>query len=102
MSPDRNPLHSIRTFTQLVKYLRDELDWPIETENFEDLTFDYAPEELGLDAETAVKIKEIKQLRPLTSVVRHTDGHLFRTARARVTFSRMSVALAVQMKGLGF
>jgi len=67
MSPDRNPLHSIRTFTQLVKYLRDELYWPIETENFEDLTFDYAPEELGLDAETAVKIKEIKQLRPLTS-----------------------------------
>jgi len=38
----------------------------------------------------------------ITSVVRHTDGHLFRTARARVTFSRMSVALAVQMKGLGF
>jgi len=36
------------------------------------------------------------------SVVRHTEGHLFRTARARVTFSRMSVALAVQMKGLGF
>jgi hypothetical protein len=36
------------------------------------------------------------------SVVRHTDGHLFNTARARVTFSRMSVALAVQMKGLGF
>jgi DNA-directed RNA polymerase subunit RPC12/RpoP len=37
-----------------------------------------------------------------SSVVRHTDGHLFRTARARVTFSKMSVALAVQMKGLGF
>jgi hypothetical protein len=36
------------------------------------------------------------------SVVHHTDGHLFKTARARVTFSRMSVALAVQMKGLGF
>jgi predicted helicase len=67
MSPDKNPLHLIRTFTQLVKYLRDELDWPIESENFEDLTFDYAPEELGLNAETAVKIKEIKQLRPLTS-----------------------------------
>jgi len=38
----------------------------------------------------------------LASGVRHTDGHLLRTARARVTFSRMSVALAVQMKGLGF
>jgi hypothetical protein len=36
------------------------------------------------------------------SVVRHTDDHLFKTARARVTFSRMSVAFAVQMKGLGF
>ena len=67
MSPNGNPLHSIKTFKQLVNYLRDELDWPIETENFDDLTFDYAPEELGLDAETAVKIKEIKQLRPLTS-----------------------------------
>jgi hypothetical protein len=67
MSPNGNPLHSIKTFKQLVNYLRDELDWPIEAENFDDLTFDYAPEELGLDAETAVKIKEIKQLRPLTS-----------------------------------
>jgi len=36
------------------------------------------------------------------SVVRHTDGHLLRVARARVTFSRMSVAFAVQMKGFGF
>jgi hypothetical protein len=67
MSPDTNPLHLIRTFSQLVKYLRDELDWPIESDDFEELTFDYAPEELGLDAATAVKIKEIKQLRPLTS-----------------------------------
>jgi predicted helicase len=67
MSPDNNPLHSIHTFKQLVTYLRKELDWPIESDDFEELTFDYAPEELGLDAATAVKIKEIKQLRPLTS-----------------------------------
>jgi hypothetical protein len=37
-----------------------------------------------------------------TSVVSHADRLLFRTALARVTFSRMSVAFAVQMKGLGF
>ena len=43
-----------------------------------------------------------RQVPLCASVVRHTDGHLFSTARARVTFSRMSVALAVQMKGLGF
>ena len=67
MSTDGNPLHAIKTFSQLVKYLRDELDWPIEADDFEELTFDYAPEELGLDAATAVKIKEIKQLRPFTS-----------------------------------
>lgn len=58
-------LRSIKTFPSLVKYLRDKLDWPIESDDFDDLTFDYQPEELGLDAKAAVKIKEIKQLRPL-------------------------------------
>ena len=38
----------------------------------------------------------------INSVVRHADGPLWRAARARLTFSRMSAALAVQMKGLGF
>ena len=60
-------LRVVKTFASLVKYLRDELDWPIESDDVEDLTFDYEPEELGLDAKTAVKIKEIKQLRPLAS-----------------------------------
>jgi hypothetical protein len=36
------------------------------------------------------------------SVVSQADRLLFRAALARVTFSRISVALAVQMKGLGF
>ena len=60
-------LRSIRTFPSLVKYLRDELDWPIDSDDYDDLTFDYQPEELGLDSETAVRIKEIKQLRPLVT-----------------------------------
>jgi hypothetical protein len=60
-------LREIKTFPSLVKYLRDELDWPIESEDFEELTYEYEPEELGIDAKTAVKIKEIKQLRPLSS-----------------------------------
>lgn len=59
-------LRAIKTFPSLVKYLRDELEWPIESDKFDDLTFEYQPEELGLDAKTAVKIKEIKQLRPLS------------------------------------
>jgi len=60
-------LMSIKTFASLVKYFRDELDWPIDTDDFDELTFDYDPEELGLDTKTAVKIKQIKQLRPSTT-----------------------------------
>ena len=58
-------LASIRSFDQLVAYLRDELDWPIGSDDFEELTFDYTPEELGIDANNAAKILEIKRLRPL-------------------------------------
>src|SRR5438874_5662953 len=66
MSPSIERLREIKTLPQLVAYLRDELDWPISSNNTEDITFDYEASELGLDKETAVKIKEIKQLRPLT------------------------------------
>jgi len=62
---DRERLRCIKTFPQLVKYLRDELDWPIDADDFDELTFDYEPEELGIDAKTAAKIEYIKQLRPL-------------------------------------
>ena len=62
---DRERLGAIRRFDQLVAYLRDELDWPIESADFEDLTFDYTPEELGIDTKNAAKIDEIKRLRPL-------------------------------------
>ncbi|HBO45271.1 MAG TPA: hypothetical protein DD670_15350, partial [Planctomycetaceae bacterium] len=62
----REQLRQIRSFPSLVKYLRDELDWPVESDSFDDLVFDYEPEELGIDAKTAAKIESIKQLRPLT------------------------------------
>jgi hypothetical protein len=67
MVPDHDHLREIKTFPSLVKYLRDELDWPIEADDFEDLTFDYEPEELGIDVKTAAKIEQIKQLRPLVT-----------------------------------
>ena len=61
----RKLLAHIRRFDQLVAYLRDELGWPIESDDFEELTFEYTPEELGIDAKNAAKIQEIKRLRPL-------------------------------------
>ncbi len=63
----RAELARIKRFDQLVAYLRDEMDWPIEGADFEDLTFDYTPEELGIDAANAAKIQAIKRLRPLSA-----------------------------------
>ena len=63
----REQLQQIKSFPSLVKYLHDELEWPITTNSFEDLTFDYEPEELGIDSKTAAKIEQIKQLRPLVT-----------------------------------
>jgi hypothetical protein len=63
----RAELRKIRTFPSLVSYLRDEMGWPIDSADFEELTFDYTPEELGIDPASAAKIQEIKRLRPLTA-----------------------------------
>ena len=63
-SPDR--LRSIRDFPALIRYLEDELDWPLEEYGFDELTFEYQPADLGLRDEDAVRIKPpIRQLRPL-------------------------------------
>lgn len=67
MSSARDELAAIHTFPQLVRYLRDELDWPVSSDDFEDLVFDYAAEDLGIDAHNAAKIQEIKRLRPLSA-----------------------------------
>lgn len=64
---DVERLRQIKTLPSLVKYLRDELDWPIDSEDMEDITFEYDPTELGFESTAAVQIKEIKQLRPLDS-----------------------------------
>ncbi len=62
----RAVLKEIRTFPSLVRYLRDAMGWPIDGGDFEELTFEYTPEELGIDAKNAAKIQEIKRLRPLS------------------------------------
>ena len=69
MPSHREALRGIRTFPQLIKFLRDEMDWPIESDDFEELTFDYTPEELGIDTAVAAKIEKngIKRLRPLSA-----------------------------------
>ena len=48
-------------------FCETSLDWPIESDDFEELTFDYTPEELGIDTASAAKIQEIKRLRPFSA-----------------------------------
>ena len=61
----RRRLRAVKTFAQLIDFLRDELDWPIDQgHDEEDLTFDWS-DDLGLKDEERVGIKQIKQLRPL-------------------------------------
>ena len=65
----RAALAEVERLDQLVAYLRDEMDWPIDPSSFEEveeLFFDFTPEELGIDKGNAAKIQEIKRLRPLS------------------------------------
>lgn len=69
MTDYRDQLKGIHTFPMLVRFLRDEMQWPIASAaaDFEDLTFNYTPEELGIDPASAAKVEEIKQLRRLSA-----------------------------------
>jgi len=60
-------LRDIRAFPDLVRYLEDELDWPLREYGFDELTFEFTPAELGLREEDAARIKAIHQLRPLAA-----------------------------------
>ena len=61
-------LHSITTFNDLLDWLGEELDWPIEDYGLDDLTFEYDADDLGLREEETEKLEgsSIRQLRPLT------------------------------------
>ncbi|HPW55013.1 MAG: hypothetical protein KA072_08315 [Thermoanaerobaculaceae bacterium] len=53
---DRERLRDIRSFSSLVAFLRDDMGWPIGRADFEELTFEYTAEELGIDTRNAAKI----------------------------------------------
>ena len=67
MNIQHRSLASIRRFDQLIAYLHNEMDWPIESRDFEELTFEYTADELGIDGVNTAKIQEIKRLRPLVA-----------------------------------
>lgn len=68
MAISTNELEKITSFPKLVDLLRDKLDWPISDDyGFEDVIYEWEASELGLRAEETAKIREIHQLKPLTT-----------------------------------
>jgi hypothetical protein len=63
---DTGDLDRITSFPKLIGYLQEELDWPVDEGNFEDLTFVYQAHEVGLKNADQYREIEIRQLRPLT------------------------------------
>jgi len=66
IEPELQRLQEIKSLPSLIKYLKDELNWPIESDDVEDVTFVYDAAELGFDTASTAKIEEVRQLRPLT------------------------------------
>lgn len=60
-------LRSATSINALVRFLHEELNWPVDLDAIDDAFYDYEPEDLGIKAEHQVAIQSIKQLRPLTS-----------------------------------
>jgi hypothetical protein len=84
-------LRQVHTIAQLMQYLHEELGWPVDVDDWEVNLFDWQPEEINLKAEHVVKVKSIKQLRPLVSgqpwgifFVEFNKGRLPITALRRV------------------
>ena len=65
IDPELQRLKDIRTFKSLLKYLKEELNWPIPDGEPDEVSFNYEPAELGFNAEASAEIEEVKQLRPL-------------------------------------
>jgi predicted helicase len=60
-------IKNIFSFKELVSFLHNRLNWPIESEDFDDLYFEYKPKGIRIAEEHLAKITiPIKQLRSLT------------------------------------
>jgi len=67
VEPDK--LRSIKTLPALLAYLRDELDWPVESLELDELTFDWSADQLRVSDSQARRLTAgvIRQLRPLAA-----------------------------------
>ncbi len=47
-------LKKVNNFEDLVEYLKDELDWSIKVKDTEDITFDFNPNEPGIEGKYSI------------------------------------------------
>jgi predicted helicase len=57
-------LRKIASLDGVIKFLSEELDWPVDPEDVERSSFNYTSEELRVNPEIAKRINSIRQLRP--------------------------------------
>ena len=62
-------LRRVRTQADLFEFLADALGWPLDIADFdeEQLTWEWLPENLGVDAASLASLRRLRQLRPLTT-----------------------------------
>lgn len=62
-------LRRIRTQSDLFKYLGEELGWPLDVADMDEehLTWEWLPEEVGIDPAEMSSLRRLRQLRPLSA-----------------------------------
>ena len=89
--PER--IAEVDSFESLLGYLRDDLDWDIESVDRDEISFDWQTEDLRIGEDAGARVKDgvVHQLRPVVTgqpwgifLVEFTDGHVYRTALREV------------------
>ena len=64
---DAAGLRSVRSLEDLLGFLEDELDWPLNGIELEDVSYEYTPAELGIPEERMPNLNSLRRLRPLAA-----------------------------------
>jgi len=90
-APER--IAEVDSLESLLGYLRDDLDWDIESVDRDEISFDWQTEDLRISEDAGARVKDgvVHQLRPVVTgqpwgifLVEFTDGHVYRTALREV------------------
>jgi predicted helicase len=64
MAISEKALLGIRSMDDVLSFLHEELEWPVDIENMARATYSYSAEDLGVNPRVAQKVNSIRQLKP--------------------------------------